>query len=137
MYTSDPVQNRITLSVTGEVINFAQLRPTYARLVGPAGSEVKKEITIIREKAYPFRIVDVKARSGKDIAVAIKELSGDDGDGYILTIENKKAAAGRYADTVILTTDSKIKPTLTVPVYGQITAVAPPAEQPEAKTSGS
>lgn len=118
------------------MLNFARLNPTYARLVGPAGTPVKKEITITREKAYPFRIVGVKARSGKDIAVGIKELKGDQGDGYLLTIENKKATAGRYADTVILTTDSKVKPTLTVPVYGQVTAAAPPAAQPKAGTSG-
>ena len=120
----------------GNVLNFAQLSPKYARLVGPVGKPLKREITITREKAYPFKIVDVSARNGKDIAFNIKELKAGEGDGYILTIENKKDAAGRYADTVIIKTDSELKPTLTVPVYGQITAAAPPPADPKA-SSGS
>ncbi len=101
------------------------MEPAYARLVGPAGTNIKKVITITREKAYPFQIITAKARNGKDIEVDVQEFSKTDGDGYILTIENKKMVAGRYADKVILTTDSKIKPTITVPVYGQIISVAP------------
>ncbi|BBO85378.1 hypothetical protein DSCO28_59440 [Desulfosarcina ovata subsp. sediminis] len=107
------------------------MNPAYARLVGPAGSHISKSITITREKAYPFRIVEAKARNGKDIAFALKELKATEGDGYLLTIENKKTAAGRYADTVILTTDSTIKPTISVPIYGQIKAAAPPAANPD------
>jgi hypothetical protein len=57
-------------------------------------------------------------------------------DGYILTIENKKTVAGRYADTVILTTDSRIKPTITIPVYGQIISTAPqPVPTPPKKSA--
>lgn len=107
------------------MLRFARLEPAYARLVGPAGTSIKKAITITREKAYPFKIVKAKARNGKDIAFDVKEFSKADGQGYILTIENIKTAAGRYADTVILTTDSQIKPMITVPVYGQIISAAP------------
>jgi hypothetical protein len=109
------------------VLNFARLEPAHARLVGPVGSEIKATITITREKDYPFNILDVKARNGNDIAFNVQALSQADGDGYLLTIENKKTVAGRYADTVILTTDSGIKPTITVPVYGQIIPAAPPS----------
>jgi hypothetical protein len=130
VFTSDPTQARIILSISGNVRNFATLEPKYARLVGKAGSEIKRAITITREKAYPFKIVEAKARNGKDIAFVIKEFSETEGDGYILTIENKKTAAGRYADTVILTTDSSIKRTISVPVYGQILSATPvPAPQ--------
>ena len=38
---------------------------------------------------------------------------------------NKKAAAGRYADTIVLTTDSKVKSHINIRVFGQITAAAP------------
>lgn len=111
--------------------------PAYARLVGPAGTDIKRAITITREKAYPFKIVEAKARSGNDIVFEVKEFSQADGDGYILTIENRKTAAGRYADTVILTTDSKIKPTITVPVYGQIISAAPQPEGAPPKKNAS
>ena len=112
------------------------MEPAYARLIGQAGTDIKKAITITREKAYPFKILDVKARNGKDIAFDVQEFSKADGDGYILTIENKKTAAGRYADTVTLTTDSSIKPTISIPVYGQIISAAPqPASTPPKKNA--
>jgi MinD superfamily P-loop ATPase len=113
------------------------MEPRYARLVGAAGTDIKKAITITREKAYPFKILEAKARNGKDIAFDVKAFSEENGEGYILTIENKKTVAGRYADTVILTTDSKIKPTINVPVYGQIISAAPqPGSPPQKKKSG-
>jgi hypothetical protein len=130
------------LSITGKVLQFARLEPAYVRLVGEVGTDIKKTITITREREYPFKILKVKARKGKDIVFDLKEFKKDDGDGYILTIENKKTATGRYADSLILTTDSSIKPTITVPVYGQIFSTAPapksaPSAQPEKKaTSG-
>ncbi len=112
------------------------MEPVYARLVGPVGTDIKKAITITRQKAYPFKIIDAKARKGNDIAFDVQEFSNTGGDGYILTIENKKTAAGRYADTVVLTTDSKIKSTITVPVYGQIISAAPqPTPTPPKKNA--
>jgi hypothetical protein len=114
------------------------MEPAYARLVGPVGTEIKKTITITREKAYPFKILDVKARNGNDIAFDVQAFSQTDAEGYILTIENKKTVAGRYADTVILTTDSAIRPTISIPVYGQIISTAPEPERssPTKNTSG-
>jgi hypothetical protein len=111
--------------------------PAYARLVGQAGTDIKRAITITREKAYPFKILEAKARNGNDIAVDVQEFSKADGDGYILTIENKKMVAGRYADTVILTTDSSIKPTISIPVYGQIMSAAPQPVPAPPKRSAS
>lgn len=117
------------MSITGNVTQFASLEPAFARLVGEVGTDIKKTINITREKAYPFKILDVKARKGVDIAFDLKELSKDDGDGYVLTVENRKTAVGRYADSLILTTDSSVKPTITVPVYGQIYSTAPVQEK--------
>jgi hypothetical protein len=124
------------LNITGKVIHFAKMEPAYARLVGQAGTDIKKAITITREKAYPFKILQAKARNGNDIAFDVQEFTKAEADGYILTIENKKTAAGRYADTVILTTDSRIKPTITIPVYGQIISTAPqPVPTPPKKSA--
>jgi hypothetical protein len=112
------------------------MEPAYARLVGQAGTDIKKAITITREKAYPFKILQVNARNGTDIEFYYQEFSKADGDGYILTIANKKMVAGRYADTVTLTTDSSIKPTITIPVYGQILSASPqPAPTPPKKSA--
>ena len=38
----------------------------------------------------------------------------------VLTVENLKKTPGRYVDTILLTTDSSIQPTLKIFVYGDI-----------------
>ena len=113
------------------------MEPAYARLIGQVGTDIKKEITITRKDDYPFNIIGIKYRNGKEIEVDLKEFNGANADGYVLTIANKKAAAGRYADSVILTTDSTIKPTITVPVYGQIISPAPQPEKAPSKKDAS
>lgn len=133
VFTNDPAAPRITFAITGKVLNFARVEPAYARLVGVAGSDIKKTVTIFQEKGYPFKITDAKARNGANITFDLKEFSNASGEGYTLTIENRKTDAGRYADTVILTTDSTIKPTINVPVYGQIAAMAPENTTPPPK----
>jgi hypothetical protein len=136
VFTDDPKAVSTTLNISGEVLLFAKLEPTYARLVGPSGTDVKRTVTITREKAYPFTVLDAKANKGKDIRIALDEFSNDKGDGYILTIENTKTTPGRYADKIILSTDSKVKPTITIPVYGQIIAPPPkPKSMSTEKTS--
>ena len=127
----------MTLVITGSVTHFARMEPAYARLVGTEGTDIKKAITITREKDYPFKIVRANARNGNDIAIDVQEFSKADANGYILTIESKKKDVGRFADSVILTTDSSIKPTITIPVYGQIISAAPQPEpaQPQKKAS--
>jgi len=127
VFTNDPIRSRIVLSISGSVLNFARIEPKYARLVGKAGTAFRKEITITREKAYPFTILQANARNGKNIAFSIEEFSKGGVDGYLLTIENKRTEAGRYADTLTLITDSPIKSTLRIPVYGQVVPVKPPS----------
>ena len=127
VFTNDSTYPRVTLQITGKVLNFARVEPAYARLVGRVGTDIEKTITITREKAFPFKIIQAKPRNGSYITVNIHEFNHSDKSGYSLTIENKKKESGRYADAVILTTDSKIKPLIIVPVYGQIIATAPPS----------
>lgn len=128
VFTNDPTRSRVILNVSGSVGEFAKMEPKYARLVGQAGADIHKVITITREKAYPFKILEARARNGKDIAVDIQEFKHVDADGYQVTIANTRMTAGRYADTVVLTTDSPIKRIISVPVYGQILSAAPAAD---------
>ena len=121
----------IALTISGNVLNFAKMEPKYARLIGQVGTEIKRTITITREKDYPFSIIEAKAKIGKDVALDVKEFKKEDSDGYILTVTNKRAIAGRYTDTLILRTDNKAKPTLTIPVYGRI--LSEELQQPRAE----
>jgi hypothetical protein len=125
------------LTISGKVLHFAKLEPKYARLIGHVGTEIKQTITITREKDYPFSVVKAKARNGKEITIDVKEFKKENSDGYILTIENKKSVPGRYSDTLVLTTDSKVKPTLTIPVYGRIMSEELQQSQPKPPKTGT
>ncbi len=137
VFTNDPDRTHITLSIGGHVLAFAKIEPKYARLVGKAGTKIQKEITITRQKAYPFTILQANVRNRANVAVTIEEFSANGVDGYLLTIENRRAKAGRYADTLTLTTDSPVKSTLKIPVYGQVISTEPhPPDKRMQETTG-
>ena len=75
---------------------------------------------IIPEKKYPFKIINSRAKDGKNIKYQLEETMVSDTTAYQLNIENLKTDAGRYYDAIILETDSKIRPQLSVRVYGYL-----------------
>lgn len=77
-------------------------------------------MTIIPLDKYPFKILKVRAKNGKDIRFQLSEEENAKGIQYALTVENQRLEKGRYFDIITLETDSKIKPTLSVRVYGDI-----------------
>jgi hypothetical protein len=103
------------------VKKFATITPKNVRLFGSAGTTVKGAVAIIPEKNYPFKIVNTRAQSGRNIRYALKEEKGTDKLTYLLTIENLKQDKGRYYDKIELETDSQLKPKISIPVYGRIT----------------
>ncbi len=104
----------------GDVEAFAIVKPTYLRLTGKAGDKVSGKVLIEPAENYPFKIVDAKAIKGDNISVKLED-NAQEGKGYLLTVENKLAQQGHYYDAVHLKTDSKIKPEISVRVYGNIT----------------
>jgi hypothetical protein len=90
------------------------------RLYGAVGSPIAQRITITPEAAYPFKIVDASAQNGRDIRFELKEEKSADRLRYVLTVENLKMEAGRYYDTIHLKTDSRVKPKISISVYGRI-----------------
>ena len=52
--------------------------------------------------------------------VVIEEEKSEKGLQYTLTVENQRLQKGRYFDIITLETDSKIRPTLSLRVYGDI-----------------
>ena len=128
--TDDPQQPTVNLTITGKVKPFAIITPRYARLTGPAGQTIKVDVTITPKEQYPFKIVDVQAKHGNYIKYSLDENKGNRSKGWVLHLENVKADKGRYADTITIKTDSRLKPTIKIGVYGYITApVAAPADK--------
>ena len=96
------------------------IRPRQVRLRGIAGEQLQKKVTIIPVEKYPFKILKARAQNGKNIRFQLQEEKGQKGQQYALIVENQRLQKGRYFDKITLETDSKIRPTLNVRVYGDI-----------------
>ena len=120
VYTNDKTRPRQDLVISGEVEKFVTIRPQHANMRGFVGDPIKGTVTIIPEKKYPFKILNLRAQDGKYIKYQLEEIKVSDSTAYTLNIENLKKDAGRYYDSIILETDSKIRPQLNVRVYGYL-----------------
>ena len=87
---------------------------------GYTGEHPKKKVAIIPLEKYPFKILNVHAKNGKDIRFELQEEKSEKGFQYALIIENLRLEKGRYFDIITLETDSQIRPTLSLRVYGDI-----------------
>ena len=57
---------------------------------------------------------------GEFISFRLDEVTGPEKKGYLLTVENTRKEKGRYRDTIVLKTTSKIRPELEIGVSGNI-----------------
>jgi hypothetical protein len=122
VYTNDKNHPQQDLVISGPVEKFATIRPQHVSLRGYAGDAIKGKVTIIPEKKYAFKILSARAQNGKNINIKLDEIKKSGAPAYELNIENLKQETGRYYDTIILTTDSQIRPELNLRVYGYLRA---------------
>ena len=120
VHTNDKKHPQQDLVISGQVETFVTIRPKHANMRGIVGDPIKGTVTIIPEKKYPFKIINSRAKDGKNIKYQLEETMVSDTTAYQLNIENLKTDAGRYYDAIILETDSKIRPQLSVRVYGYL-----------------
>jgi hypothetical protein len=118
--TTDPQKPVTQLAISGSVKNFATITPKNIRLYGKAGEPVKETVRIVPEDSYPFKILETKAQIGRDIRYELTSEKQAPGGAYLLTVENLKKETGRYYDTIFLVTDSRVKPKISIRVYGKI-----------------
>ena len=105
------------LVISGAVEKFVTIQPRNINLSGYAGDSVKALVFIIPEKKYPFKILKASAKDGSNIKFELEETELSANGAYKLKVENLKQDTGRFYDTIILETDSKIQPQLSVRVY--------------------
>ena len=110
----------IGLTISGQVEKFVTVFPKDVRLFGLAGTPIKTTVQIIPGEKYPFRIIEVKAKDGRNIDFSLQEEKKSQTVSYTLMVENKKADKGRYYDAVYLITDSPLRPRINVNVFGNI-----------------
>lgn len=120
VFTNDQSLPQQDLVISGQVEKFVTIRPKHLSLRGYAGDSIKGVVTIIPEKKYPLKILDAQAKDGKNINIQLNEVKKSGGQAYELKVENLSQKTGRYFDTVILKTDSKVRPELNVVVYGYL-----------------
>ncbi len=120
VYTNDKKRSRMDLVISGQVERFVTIRPKHINLRGYTGDAIKASVSLIPEKKYPFKILKVSAKDGNNIKFELEEVELSANGAYKLKVENLKQDTGRYYDTIILETDSKIQPQLSVRVYGYL-----------------
>jgi len=120
VYTNDKNRSRMDLAMSGQVEKFVTIRPKHVNLRGYTGDSIKALVSVIPEKKYPFKILKISAKDGKNIKFQVDEVASSANGAYELKVENLKPDSGRYYDTIFLETDSKIRPKLSVRVYGNL-----------------
>jgi hypothetical protein len=106
--------------IVGNVNNFVRIIPSRVVLNGFAGDSIKRTVKIIAEEKYPFKIIGDRTVRKKYIRYELEEANRSEKTGYVLTVANLKKVKGRYFETIRLKTDSKIRPELSIRVYGNI-----------------
>jgi hypothetical protein len=120
VYTNDKSRPRQGLVITGPVEKFVTMTPRNFNLRGKVGDTVISKVTLIPEKKYPFKILNVRAKDGKYINFRLEETKRADSVTYDIEVENLKQDPGRYYDSIILETDSEIQPEINIKVYGNL-----------------
>ncbi len=93
------------------------------------GEEIKGTITITANEKYPFKIINARAKVGKDISYELKEVKKSGGKKYVLYVENLKKQSGRYHDNIYLKTDKDPLPEIIIRVQGNITDIGPKSQK--------
>ncbi|NOY70156.1 MAG: DUF1573 domain-containing protein [Deltaproteobacteria bacterium] len=122
VFTNDPENSKLRLTIEGEIVSAAKIMPKAARLMGHAGEKIAADITITPIEANPFDIVNALADKGKNYTYSLEKKPGAPGDkaAYILHVSNKINHPGRYFDKIALHTTSKISPVIIIRVFGII-----------------
>jgi hypothetical protein len=118
--TNDPKQPLITLNISGRILQFASITPPFARLTGTRGEKIEMNIVIKPQPPHFFKIRKIALKENKNITCTLLNASEEAPDEYVLHLENLKTDAGRYADAITISTDSDIRPQITIGVYGDI-----------------
>jgi hypothetical protein len=134
VFTNDPRAFSKNLVVFGKVKGYVNVTPTFVRLMGKPGDDIRATIQITAEKEYPFVVKGIKAKEGQHIELDLKPLDQEAvSKGYLLAVRNLRKEPGVYRDFITITTDLKEKPVINIPVsgriYGQGGTVRSPSKQ--------
>ena len=120
--TNDPNQPWLQVVMVGKVEKFAEIQPERVRLIGRAGQPLVSEVVIVPRDEYPFSIKEISVKDGTFVKYDLIERQGEGKGkaGWVIRVENKRKQKGRYLDTLFLTTNSEIRPTIPIYISGII-----------------
>ena len=120
MRTNDPKQPVLTLTLSGKVEKFMEIRPAQAHLEGLVGVPLSVEIEILQNKEYPFTILGIETKRTDSIRAEVVAPCDTLTQRCILRVENLRTTKGRYAETITVRTNNAAKPSFPIPVVGII-----------------
>ena len=84
------------------------------------GVPLTRKVVITPEPEFPFKIKEHHAEKGEFIKYQLTEKKEADQLSYELVVDNLKTDKGWFSDSIVLTTDSKIRPELRIRVNGNL-----------------
>ena len=121
VFTNDPFNERVRLEVAGQVMAYLSVSPPTVRLVGLVGRDLKQTVRITASPGHPFKVEGITTQHGENLRYELKPLAQRSGSaGYELLVENTLPKPGNYRDLIIVRTDCREKPSISIPVYGRI-----------------
>lgn len=120
VHTNGADNGIVHLTVYGFVERFATVRPERVFLNGPLNKKLSVTLEIIPEEKYPFTVLETSALNGQNITFKLEKNPGPKSSQYLLTVNSKAKAKGKYFDLIIVKTDNKIHPEIRIPVLVNI-----------------
>lgn len=115
IHSNDPQHPSYTLKLTATIKSYITVRPSpRVYLNGFTGDVLSQSLTVSTEEPPPFAITNITSTLDDKISYEIKSIPGE--KAYELLIKTKESWEGRSVGRITVTTSSRNKPKLDIPV---------------------
>ena len=114
VFTDDPDTPTAYLTIQGFVEKVVDIIPRTLVFQGNSGEVMEKTITIIPTEKYPLNILELNFKTGQYLTCELKKTQINGKQGFKIIVRIKKDAKGNFYDKLLIKTDSRIKPFITV-----------------------
>lgn len=115
IHSNDPQHPSYRIKLKGTIKSYITVHPSpRAYLTGFEGDTLSQKLTLSTQEAEPLTITNITSTLDDKITYEIKPLQ--EGKTYELNVTTKKDIQGRSIGTITVTTSSKNKPKLDIPV---------------------
>jgi hypothetical protein len=129
VFTNDPANRRIMLTIGGPVEAFASMTPRFVKLAASVDKhQADQVVVIIPSDAHSFNIVatrQVPAGENASFVHRLEKEQNSEKPVYRLVVENRQRYEGSYYGTIYLTTDHPRRKELSINVHGYIASPSP------------